>query len=356
MTNTILNKFSELLPPSMQKEFIDMKDEGRGDSGQTESSAWLDSPFIVLRKHLQTISMRNVELEGFMKQTIQCLSETESRIIGELTSRKDKFSKDRDIDSRISSDMSRIRKDLNIFTDFEGIKNTVLHKIVNINKVLEEKSKDDMLRLKQTEKNLQDMGQRMSEIKNDAEELRRRSQDLEFEITRDALTGLYNRRAYDDKIGEILAHVKRYGIKASLIICDIDFFKKINDAFGHKVGDLALRKLASLLRERLRTNDFVARYGGEEFAIVLPHTDLHGALKACDGVRSLVDKSVFTYNGNRIPLKISAGISAFRDDDDADTVFNRADRALYLAKESGRNRISTEDDLTVGEEEHSITS
>jgi diguanylate cyclase len=126
------------------------------------------------------------------------------------------------------------------------------------------------------------------------------------------------------------------------MVCDIDFFKKINDTYGHKVGDLALKKLASLLQERLRVNDIITRYGGEEFAIILPHTGLEGAQKAAEGIRSYIDKATFSYKGKTIPLTISVGVSKFIKGDDKNSVFERADRALYLAKNSGRNAVRSE--------------
>ncbi len=129
------------------------------------------------------------------------------------------------------------------------------------------------------------------------------------------------------------------------MLCDIDFFKKINDNFGHQIGDLALKKLAVLLNERLRKNDFISRYGGEEFAIILPHTNLDGAFNAGEGIRSYIDKSEFSYKNQTISLTISVGISSFMKGDNSNTVFERADSALYLAKRSGRNTVKTEKDV-----------
>ena len=146
-------------------------------------------------------------------------------------------------------------------------------------------------------------------------------------------------------MSEVIADVNRYDATTSLMICDIDFFKKVNDTYGHKVGDLALKKLASLLQERLRVNDIITRFGGEEFAIILPHTTLDGAQKAGEGIRSYIDKASFSYKGEKIALTISVGVSQFRKQDDNSSVFERADSALYLAKNSGRNTVKTESDL-----------
>ncbi|KPK02671.1 MAG: diguanylate cyclase, partial [Nitrospira bacterium SG8_35_4] len=126
---------------------------------------------------------------------------------------------------------------------------------------------------------------------------------------------------------------------------DIDYFKKINDSFGHKVGDLVLKKLSILLREKLRANEFISRYGGEEFAIIVPHAPLNEARKIGEGLRDYIDKFIFSYKDQKIPVTVSIGVSTFRPDDDCYTVFDRADEALYLAKRSGRNNVKTEDDV-----------
>ena len=140
------------------------------------------------------------------------------------------------------------------------------------------------------------------------------------------------------------------------MICDIDLFKKINDRYGHKVGDLALKQLASLLQDRLRVNDIITRYGGEEFAIILPHTDLKGAQKAGEDIRSYIDKASFSYKAQKIPLTMSVGVSAFRKGDNENSVFDRADSALYLAKNSGRNAVKTESDVEISGEARSCSA
>jgi len=146
---------------------------------------------------------------------------------------------------------------------------------------------------------------------------------------------------------EILSDVSRYGIKVTLLICDIDLFMKINDKCGHKVGDLGLRTLASIIKDRMRTNDFITRFGGEEFAIILPHTDIEGAFIAADRLREYIDGVDFTYMDEELPLTVSIGISSFRKKDSVKAVIRRAEQALLLAKKSGRNTVKSEDHTSV---------
>jgi len=120
---------------------------------------------------------------------------------------------------------------------------------------------------------------------------------------------------------------------------DIDFFKAVNDTYGHQTGDKILCELAKILVKNVRDTDKVVRYGGEEFAIILPHTDHEGASVVGERLRSYIDKAEFVYKGDNIPLTISIGISCIRKDDDINGVFERADNALRLAKQAGRNRV-----------------
>jgi len=349
LSNTLLDKLTELLPSSVTDKLSDLKGKLHNKEIKEDSQDWLDSPITVIKKYIDSITTRNKELEEFMQQTMNYLSETEGHIASEMSSQQEKFNDDRSFEENISEHMTSIKNNITVSDDFNSVRIAVLNKIENINKGIEIKRKQDMERLKDTDKTLEEMGNRMMEIKKEADDIRRRSQEIEFESVHDNLTGLYNRRAYDQKIKETLAHLDRYNATASLMVCDIDHFKKINDTFGHNVGDLALTKLASLLKERLRINDFISRYGGEEFAIILPHTDLNGAAKAGEGIRSYIADSIFSYKDREIPLTISVGVSAFRNEDDGCTVFERADSALYYAKRSGRNKVRTENDVPANE-------
>jgi diguanylate cyclase len=350
LSNIILDKFTELLPSHMSGNLSSIRDSLHNNIHDGGAGDWLDSPIEIIKKYIDSLSIRNSELEGFIKQTMSYLSNTELNMTSEFSSQQKKFDDDRVIDNDISSNINSIGQNISSTEDLSHIKSVVMGKIENINQVIDTKRENEMIRLKETEKTLAEMSSRMSEIKQEADAIRKKSDAIEYDAIRDALTGLYNRKAYDQRMSETIADVNRYDVTISLMICDIDFFKKINDTHGHKVGDLALKKLASLLKERLRINDIITRYGGEEFAILLPHTNLDGAQKAGEGIRSYIDKASFSYKGQKIPLTISVGISQFRKGDDKNSVFERTDKALYLAKQSGRNVVKTELDIeTSGE-------
>lgn len=158
--------------------------------------------------------------------------------------------------------------------------------------------------------------------------------------TTDALTGLINRREFNLRLTEEFARAKRHKSKLSLALFDIDFFKKINDNYGHPAGDAILQELGQLIIENTRACDVSARYGGEEFALILPETSLQKAFELMDRLRGLVEAKSFNKKSRPINATISIGVAQLDLSDSSPLGFcERADKALYKAKEGGRNRV-----------------
>ena len=155
----------------------------------------------------------------------------------------------------------------------------------------------------------------------------------------DPLTGIYNRRYFLDQLRGELARHARSGHGLGLIMLDIDHFKRVNDSFGHDVGDLVLKELCRRLATRLRRTDTFCRLGGEEFVVICPEADREQTLHLAEDLRRRVEDSPFPQAG---PVTISLGVSSAQADDDGESLLQRADHALYAAKESGRNRVCAE--------------
>ena len=158
---------------------------------------------------------------------------------------------------------------------------------------------------------------------------------------RDGLTGLYNRRAFGELLSAAIANEdRRPSGSLGLVLLDLDHFKKLNDTYGHPAGDAALRSLARLLDQHLRKGDQAARYGGEEFVVILPGSDAERSFGAAERLRSALEKHRFVFEGARIPLSASLGVAVWPGDGrDPEPLLAAADRALYAAKETGRNRV-----------------
>ncbi len=161
---------------------------------------------------------------------------------------------------------------------------------------------------------------------------------------KDGLTGIYNKKFLIDRIETDFAHAKRHRTCLTLVIFDIDFFKKVNDGYGHPCGDYVLKELATLVKKTLRNEDVFARFGGEEFVVLMRDVDDTGALVLAERLRRLVEQYPFEFEGKRIPVTISVGIGTMNIEqnppfNDAAELVNRADQYLYKAKRSGRNRV-----------------
>ncbi|SEQ00232.1 response regulator receiver modulated diguanylate cyclase [Faunimonas pinastri] len=166
------------------------------------------------------------------------------------------------------------------------------------------------------------------------------SSAMELSIT-DPLTGLYNRRHLDTQLRSMVAIAEETGKPLSLLIFDIDFFKGINDRYGHDAGDDVLREFATRMRKGVRGIDLVARFGGEEFVVAMPETDAHVAAFIADRLRRDIDRAPFaTRTGDQIPVTVSIGVAEHLGQGDTiETLVRRADQALYSAKRGGRNRV-----------------
>jgi diguanylate cyclase (GGDEF)-like protein len=173
------------------------------------------------------------------------------------------------------------------------------------------------------------------------QELEEANSELEKKNTLDELTGLFNRRFYDQKILAEYRRSKRNLTPLSLIIIDIDHFKQVNDTHGHLAGDQCLAWLSMHLKQSLkRSSDMAFRYGGEEFCLILPDTDEKGAISLAEALGKNIEQQICTHNDIQIPLTISSGIFTYIQQGDVqpEQIFTRADKALYEAKHNGRNQ------------------
>ena len=163
----------------------------------------------------------------------------------------------------------------------------------------------------------------------------------------DTLTGLFNRRRMDERVHEEYARKRRERNKGvienttGIIMADLDHFKRINDEYGHPAGDEVLRSVSDIFRSATRVYDILGRYGGEEFLVVLPNTDLQGTLVVAERIRSEVERTPIVVDGRTINMTVSVGAScSANDEDDEKAAIGRADKALYEAKNGGRNRVA----------------
>ena len=183
-----------------------------------------------------------------------------------------------------------------------------------------------------------DLKHRIQEMENELSEAQTALKQTQLKAMTDSLTSLPNRGAYDIYIENEFERFRRYGHPLSLLVCDVDKFKSINDTYGHQAGDKVLQLISLQVKKGTRDTDMLARYGGEEFVVILPNTDAEGAMQVAEKIRTQVEGCPFHFKGKRVPITISCGVAQFSEGASPQQVFGVADRALYEAKEGGRNQ------------------
>lgn len=192
----------------------------------------------------------------------------------------------------------------------------------------------------------ENLHQRLDESRSEINTLRKHLQEATAEAQRDFLTGLFNRKALDRMMDELLVYAKQEEAPLSLLMIDVDHFKHFNDEFGHLIGDEVLKMVARLLRDTVKGTDIVARFGGEEFVVILPKTPLQGAAVVAENIRRAIASKELMHKGSGRSfgtVTVSIGIAGYTLDDSVPMLVKRADEALFDAKRSGRNRVSMSD-------------
>ena len=188
----------------------------------------------------------------------------------------------------------------------------------------------------------EDLQQHLEESQREAETLREELAKARAEAKTDAMTGLANRKGFGEAIDKLKATTEQALSDACLLICDIDNFKTINDTYGHLFGDKVIKAVADVLSMQTKGKDLAARFGGEEFVVLLPDTDINGAVAVAESIRRTIENSrvVRPKTGEEVRrLTISIGVTRFAAGDEVKETISRADEALYAAKENGRNRV-----------------
>lgn len=188
----------------------------------------------------------------------------------------------------------------------------------------------------------QHLNTQMRSVVAEIDSLRKELEQVKEESKTDTLTGIANRKAFDATLEHSILTSREDNKPFCLLLLDIDHFKKFNDNYGHLIGDKVLRYVAVSLKRSVKGNDFVARFGGEEFVIILPGTNIDGAMTVAEQIREAISSGKLTDKGSDTSygtLTISIGVTQFRASDLSNELIDRADKALYLAKDRGRNRV-----------------
>lgn len=288
-----------------------------------------------IKQHNQT---EQQDIDKFLSHLTEQLAVLDISIMGASNAAL-KSAENRDKhDQSVSEQMEQLQLSSSNATKLEPLKAIINSRLASITKEIQEHNLKESIERQKTQKQLDDLANKIKSMESESSDLKSKLKIANTKALRDALTGLPNRSAYNERMQMELARWRRYHTPLSLIVWDIDLFKNINDNYGHKAGDKVLQLIAKQLTEHSRTTDFLSRFGGEEFTMLLPNTDGASALILANQLRKIIEKTGFNAGGVSVRITVSSGVTEFIEGDTDEMAFERADQALYQAKEQGRNR------------------
>lgn len=286
---------------------------------------------------LQKLSDEKSELESFILTVTEQLSEITDVVTKDFedqtTGRSDTLS----LQELVQSGIASIRDNVNAVQDIDQLKTVVGNNIDSIRDGVESFVSRANQRYDATETRNEKLSEKITQMEQETELLQKKLADNRKKLLYDTLTGVRSRLAYNEQIAQELSRWKRYGTPFSYAILDIDHFKQVNDKYGHSAGDKALRLIAQLMQKQIRKSDTLFRIGGEEFVLLLTNTSTAQAEPLITKLRKGVSDSGFHFKQKRVVLTLSAGITESTAEDSIQSMYERADTALYRAKDAGRN-------------------
>ena len=296
--------------------------------------------FSLIQQYIYNIGSDREKIAIFVKDIVKRILQIEAGMNHSFTHTHETVHSNRMFGDLLSREIDGLKSNINVSEKLDDLKNHVSQTLSTIETALKEKTeKDNAIKLV-SEKKKSEFQTGFSKLKKELDQAIKHSKDLETKLNQDPLTKIYNRRAYHKRIQSEMDRLLRYQTIFSILVLDIDFFKKVNDTYGHAIGDKCLQEIARRTGPVLRKNDMLARYGGEEFVIVMPETDATGAATVAEKIRQTIEKIEFIYKEKTIKMTVSIGVSqATPEDKMHEKVFERADAALYRAKNEGRNRV-----------------
>jgi diguanylate cyclase (GGDEF)-like protein len=240
-------------------------------------------------------------------------------------------------ETKVNNEVGSIADSFNIHTTINEIKSAVVEKLKKIKHLMALRKKEEVEKAQKAQENINNLKQKIVKTEKDARAMAKKVDYFQTAATKDGLTGLYNRQAFDQRLNDALKAFSMEGRPVSLILFDVDNFKWINDTLGHVAGDKILQKVAQCLKEAFRKDDFIARYGGDEFAAVIEGLDMDIAQKKIFDFNDLFSKKrFFSHSVGDINVTVSAGITMPIEGDNIEDFINRADKNMYEAKKKKR--------------------
>ncbi|MCW8808447.1 MAG: diguanylate cyclase [Rhodanobacter sp.] len=294
----------------------------------------------VVNRHCRQLAEQRVAAENLVRRVTGQLAELTRYLTKEDVDQREGSGARQELDRRLTSEIDALGSQVRQANDLNSLQEEVQSRIGAISAHMKTFRDREQTRERNWQVRADQMNQRIRELEGSAQTMENDLREQHQLATTDPLTGIANRLVFEQFMTELCQQraTDAAGGEACLLVLDIDHFKAINDRFGHAAGDRTLRIVAEQIKARLRADDLLARYGGEEFVVVIKATDAETSMVVADMLRTGIEKLSFRGQQQPVRVTLSCGATLLRADDTPDSVFERADRALYQAKRGGRNR------------------
>jgi len=279
------------------------------------------------------------EFEAYLQRLNERLESFQSNLQAASAGHADNRSAAQAMDTQIREQVDGLQSSMHEAADLDDLKQVLENHLEGLLGTMDQHRKQRDEREQEVAGRLQSLAERVAHMEQEAQGFREHLEEQRQKALIDPLTGLPNRAAWSERLEQEVSQWQRHGNTLMLAMLDLDHFKRINDNYGHLAGDKVLKLIASVLRKRLRSTDFIARFGGEEFVLLMPSTVPAAGMKLLEHLRASIEACPFHFKGERVTITISMGLTAFRAGEHSDLVLKRADQALYRAKNAGRNRV-----------------
>ena len=276
--------------------------------------------------------------QGFLQALTTQLLDFDVFLKSSDENRAEASQESRQLETAIQEDIDQIKNHIDNSKTIEELSIRVNQNLNMIGERIKDYRSSEQKRDEHYQKQVKRLKSKLTESEQNAEEIKSLLTYQKYKINHDSLTALPNRESYDEYIAEAIQRWRDNDKPLSLAVGDIDHFKFINDTFGHLAGDKVLKKVAAIFKSSMRESDYIARYGGEEFVFIFEDTNGKSALSIVEELRKSLKDCQFVYRDNRVDVTMSFGLTTIVKGDNIESLFIRADTALYLAKDAGRNR------------------
>lgn len=299
----------------------------------------LDSCIEIIRIIVITFTKERLSAQQFLLAIDETLEQLHKNLSSSIAQSVQTSSRLAELNQKINSKIFEIEQGVEEANSLEQLKHSISDKMAALTLSIQEKEKLEKDERDNLTATLNSMSRRVKALEKETHNYQQRLAEQKFKSLQDALTSLPNRAAFDERYLLEYNSFKRHGQSLCMVVLDVDHFKRINDNYGHSAGDKTLQVIAQALRKSIRVTDFIARFGGEEFVLIMPNSQLQSVIAPLEKLRKTIKAIPFKFKGETITITISIGATQLKAGDTMQQAFDRADDALYEAKNAGRDQL-----------------